>query len=75
MYRAVIAFADLKDGKHLYNAGDTFPREGLTVDAARLAELAGSDNRMRRPLIVEVPEASEATERTKRTRKRVTAND
>ena len=56
MYTAKVAFVDLKDDRHFYNAGDTFPREGLSVDAARIAELAGSDNRMGYPLIEAVPE-------------------
>lgn len=58
MYIAAVAFADLLDGKHLYSPGDEFPRQGLTVSDARLAELAGSDNRMGYPLIkaVDAPE-------------------
>lgn len=56
-YKARVTFADLQDGRHLYRAGDAFPREGLTVSAKRLSELAGSDNRMGYPLIeaVEAP--------------------
>lgn len=69
-YRAAVTFADLNDGKHLYNAGDVFPREGLTVSAARIAELTGSDNRMGYPLIVAVQEQEKRT-----TRKRVKTND
>lgn len=58
MYIAAVAFADLSDGRHLYQAGDEFPRKGLTVSDTRIAELAGSDNRMGYPLIkaVEAPE-------------------
>lgn len=61
-YRAACEFADLTDGRHRYHAGDTFPRAGLTVDAARLSELAGSDNRARKPLIVAVEEPDAAPE-------------
>lgn len=50
-YRAIISFADLQDNRYTYNAGDIFPRAGLTVDKARLDELAGSNNRMGKPLI------------------------
>lgn len=50
-YRAIISFADLQDNRYTYNAGDIFPRDGLTVDKARFDELAGSNNRMGYPLI------------------------
>lgn len=57
-YRVIAQFADLMDGKHLYNAGDTFPRAGFTVDKKRIAELEGGDNRAGHPLIERVPEPS-----------------
>ena len=47
-------FADLQDGKHVYEAGDTYPRPGLEVSPERIAELAGSDNRTGSPLIVDI---------------------
>lgn len=56
MFRAVVRFADLNDGRHIYEAGDEFPRLGLTVDEARLAELSSGKNRAGRPLIQAVPE-------------------
>ena len=55
-YRVISRFADLADGKYLYNAGDVFPREGFSVSQKRLEELAGSDNRAGRPLIERIPE-------------------
>lgn len=52
-------FADLEDGKHLYRAGDVFPRSGKEVTGDRIAELSGHDNQLHRPLITEdVSEAS-----------------
>lgn len=54
MYVAIRRFADLTDGKRLYEAGDVFPRPGLNVTPERLFELAGSDNRTGKPLIVDV---------------------
>lgn len=66
-YRAAVKFADLKDGRHIYEAGDTYPRPGLTVSAARLEELSSGRNAMGYPLITAVPEV-------KRTRKRVESN-
>nr|DAZ02152.1 MAG TPA: hypothetical protein [Caudoviricetes sp.] len=56
MYKVVKFFTDLHDNDYPYNAGDIFPRSGLTVSEARLAELAGSNNRQGTPLIRFVPE-------------------
>ena len=53
-YIALTRFADLQDGNRIYEAGDTYPRPGFDVSPERLAELAGSDNRMGEPLIVDV---------------------
>lgn len=44
-------FVDLQDNRHVYEAGDVFPRLDHTVSPERIAELAGSDNRMGIPLI------------------------
>lgn len=54
MYKVIKYFCDLQDGNHPYNAGDTFPRPGMTVTEERLAELAGSNNRQGVPLIAPV---------------------
>lgn len=51
MYKALTRFADMQDAGRIYEAGDTYPRPGFEVTEQRLAELAGSDNRARRPLI------------------------
>ena len=59
MYVAIERFADLMDGKRLYEAGDAYPRPGLNVTPERLAELAGSDNRLGRPVIAEAHEKAE----------------
>jgi hypothetical protein len=53
-YIVLMRFADLQDGNRVYEAGDTYPRPGFDVSPERLAELAGSDNRMGEPLIVDV---------------------
>ena len=60
MYIALERFADLNDGNRIYEAGEDYPRPGFVVSDERLAELAGSDNRARRPLIVYVDEHCEA---------------
>jgi len=58
MYKVIRYFTDLQDAEHPYNVGDTFPREGMAVTDKRFAELSGSDNLQRTPLIEEVKEAS-----------------
>ena len=64
MYRVVHKFYDLQDNNHAYSAGDTFPHNGVEVDAERIAELASYKNRLGVPLIEEIPE------KPKRTRKK-----
>ena len=56
MYKALTTFADLKDNKHLYHEGDTYPRDGMSVSDARLQELSTNKNATRKPLIVKVEE-------------------
>jgi len=53
-YVVLTRFADLQDGNRIYEAGDNYPRLGFDVSDERLAELAGSDNRIGKPLIVDV---------------------
>ena len=62
MYRVVHKFYDLKDNKHAYSVGDTFPHNGVEVDAERIVELASDKNRLGVPLIEEI--------KPKRTRKK-----
>lgn len=64
MYRVVHKFYDLKDNNHAYSVGDTFPHNGVDVDAGRIAELASDKNRMGVQLIEEI------VEKPKRTRKK-----
>ncbi len=64
MYRVIHKFYDLKDNNHAYYVGDTFPRNGVDVDAGRIAELASDKNRLGVPLIEEV------ADKPKRTRKK-----
>ena len=57
MYVAAVRFADRQDGNRIYEAGEQFPRFGLSVTDERIAELMGSDNRAGYPLIkrIETP--------------------
>ena len=64
MYRVINRFFDLQDNNHAYSVGDTFPHNGVEVDAERTAELASDKNRLGFPLIEEIEE------RPKRTRKK-----
>lgn len=59
MYRVTEYFTDLQDGNHAYNAGDTFPRKGVTVTADRIKELSTGANRRGIALIEEVRGAEE----------------
>lgn len=45
MYKVIEKFTDLQDSEHLYNIGDTFPREGLEVSEDRLKELSSEANK------------------------------
>lgn len=64
MHRVVHKFYDLQDNNHAYSVGDTFPHNGVEVDAERIAELASGENRLGVPLIEEI------VEKPKRTRKK-----
>ena len=66
MYRVIKSFTDLQDNNYAYSVGDTFPHNGVEVDAERIAELASDKNRLGVPLIEEI------AEKPKRTRKKKT---
>ena len=66
-YKVIYPFADLHDKKYKYSAGDTFPREGLEVSEDRIKELMGSENKIRKPLIEEIPEEIEDVPEEKET--------
>lgn len=51
MYKVIKEFTDLQDDCHRYAVGDDFPRAGYDVTEARIAQLAGNDNRQKTPLI------------------------
>ena len=64
MYKVIKSFTDLQDNNYAYSVGDTFPHNGVEVDAERIAELASDKNLQGVPLIEEI------TEKPKRTRKK-----
>ena len=51
MYKVIKLFADLQDNNYIYKEGDVYPRKGLEVTEERIAELAGSNNLQKQPLI------------------------
>lgn len=55
MYQVIKAFTDLQ-ASHVYSVGDTFPHNGVDVDAERVAELLSDKNRLGVPLIEEIEE-------------------
>ena len=67
MYKVIKSFHDLQDVKETkngpiyteYKVGDAYPRKGLKPSAERIAELAGSDNKQRTPLIEKIEEKAE----------------
>ena len=64
MYTEIKSFTDLQDNNYVYYVGDTFPHNGVDVDAERIAELASDKNMQGVPLIEEI------AEKPKRTRKK-----
>lgn len=51
MYRVVRYFEDLQDNSYAYNAGDKFPRDGMSVSQDRIDELASANNKQGTVLI------------------------
>ena len=64
MYKVIKKFRDMQDGFYAYSVGETFPHNGVDVDAERIAELTSDKNRLGVPLIEEI------AEKPKRTRKK-----
>lgn len=58
-YKVLDYFTDLQDKNHEYFEGDTYPRKGLKVTAARINELATDENVRGVPVIQVVEETSE----------------
>ena len=65
MYKVIKYFTDLQDNNYAYSVGDTFPRNGVEVDAGRVAELASDKNRQGVPLIEEIVEKPRRTRKQK----------
>ena len=50
-YKVIHYFTDLQDFNHPYKVGDEYPRLGMKVSDARIAELLSSKNKQKKPLI------------------------
>lgn len=53
-YKVKAYWEDLKDGRHPYNPGDVYPREGYTPSPERIKELSSTQNKRGIQLIEEV---------------------
>ena len=71
MYRVIKAFVDLQDNNFAYNAGDEYPRKGMSVLPSRIRELATDKNRQGVPLIEEIPDVENKPEKKTRSTKKV----
>lgn len=69
MYRTLTYWEDLKDGRHPYNKGDVYPREGLKPSDARIKELSTTMNIRGTKLIEEIPEKEPEKEPVKEAEK------
>ena len=65
MYKVIESFTDLQDNNYVYYVGDTFPHNGVDVDAGRIAELASDKNRRGVPLIEEIEDKPKRTRKKK----------
>ena len=65
MHKVIKSFTDLQDNNYAYSVGDTFPHNGVEVDADRIAELASDKNRLGVPLIEKIEEKPKRTRKKK----------
>ena len=63
-YKVKRYFKDLQDDKHLYKAGDIYPRKGVEASQARIAELLSINNRQGIPLIESVEGSPKADKKS-----------
>lgn len=56
MYKALVHFEDILDGRYVYNVGDEFPRHGYTPSKERIAALSSVNNKRKQQIIKFVDE-------------------
>lgn len=61
-YKVIVTFSDLEDNGHLYKAGDTYPRNGVSPTEDRVEFLSSNRNLIGKPVIEKVEEVKEAKE-------------
>lgn len=61
----------MQDNDFAYNAGDEYPRKGMSVLPSRIKELASDKNRQGCPLIEEIPDLEETHEKKTRSTKKI----
>lgn len=44
-FKVLYSFADREDNNHIYNVGDTYPRDGFVADDERINALSTTENR------------------------------
>ena len=69
MYKVIIEFADTLDNKHLYHAGDNYPREGCEPKNERISELSTDKNKLGKAVIEVVAEVVTEEQPKRRTKK------
>lgn len=67
MYRVIVNFTDLQDGRKTYTAGDMYPRKGYTPTEKRIRELLSSTNKIGKPVIERTTKEEPAVETTSKT--------
>ena len=60
----------MQDNNFAYQAGDEYPRKGMSVLPSRIRELATDKNRQGVPLIEEIPDVEESTEKKAKSTKK-----
>lgn len=65
MYKVISRFADMLDSLHVYEVGDTYPRDGVQPTSERIEELKGEKNKIGKPLIEEVKNESKSVKKRK----------
>ena len=64
MYKVLERFLDGQDPeRHVYAAGDLYPRDGYEPEEARIAELSGDGNSFGQPMIAGAPKPKRTTRR------------
>lgn len=66
-YEVISKFVDLIDGKHVYEVGDEYPRQGYKPTDERIKELSTVNNKLKKAVIVavDIPTVKKTTRKKK----------